>query len=59
LVIGFQLVVGGWLFPRSGLAIAIVVFGWGIQHIALPFVFAGSVKWYGYTHAYEIRKTCP
>lgn len=26
-------------FPRSGLAIAIVAFGWGIQHIALPLIF--------------------
>jgi uncharacterized protein len=26
------------LFPRSGVAIAIVAFGWGIQHIALPLV---------------------
>lgn len=26
------------LFPHAGIAIIIVAFGWGIQHIALPFV---------------------
>ena len=27
------------MLPRPGLAIAIVAFGWGIQHIALPLIF--------------------
>jgi len=27
------------LLPRSGFAVAIVAFGWGIQHIALPLTF--------------------